>query len=100
MNCKSTIIILVLFYFCFQSLAQVDEYCWWPSKYGAGDQRGAANLLTPEKVLEANKLIQQGIEHMELEELARDKVYEFAFIFIPVPFKGASGSPGNPIAIK
>lgn len=40
------------------------------------------------------------IEHMDLEELASEKVYEFAFVFVPVPFKGASGSPGNPIAIK
>ncbi len=40
------------------------------------------------------------IEHMNLEVLAAEKVYEFAFVFIPVPFKGATGSPGNPIAIK
>ncbi|MBX9792641.1 MAG: cyclase family protein [Pirellulales bacterium] len=33
---------------------------WWPSKYGADDQRGAANLLTAEKVVEAARLIKQG----------------------------------------
>ncbi|MCA9026955.1 MAG: cyclase family protein [Planctomycetaceae bacterium] len=33
---------------------------WWPSKWGADDQRGAANLMSPEKVLQANKLITEG----------------------------------------
>jgi kynurenine formamidase len=39
-------------------------------------------------------------ENLNLAELAADKVYEFAFIFAPVKFKGATGSPGNPIAIR
>ena len=38
------------------------------------------------------------IENLDLEELAKDKVYEFAFIFAPLRLKGATGSPGNPIA--
>ena len=40
------------------------------------------------------------LENLDLSELARDQVYEFAFMFAPVKFKGATGSPGNPIAIK
>ena len=40
------------------------------------------------------------IENLDLSELAADEVYEFAFMFAPVKFKGATGSPGNPIAIK
>ena len=40
------------------------------------------------------------LENMNLEELAADKVYEFAFVFAPLPFKGATGSPGNPIAVR
>jgi len=39
-------------------------------------------------------------ENLNLSELATDEVYEFAFMFAPVKFKGASGSPGNPIAIR
>lgn len=31
-----------------------------PSKWGANDERGAANLLTPAKLLEATKLIKEG----------------------------------------
>jgi hypothetical protein len=40
------------------------------------------------------------IENLDLEELARDKVYEFAFILAPLKLKGATGSPGNPIAVR
>ncbi len=40
------------------------------------------------------------LENLDLEELAADKVYEFAFIFAPLKLKGATGSPGNPIAVR
>src|SRR5262249_39122187 len=33
---------------------------WWPSPWGAQDQRGAANRMTPQKVLEATRLIRTG----------------------------------------
>lgn len=39
------------------------------------------------------------IEQMFLEELARDQVYEFAFIAASLKLRGASGSPMRPIAI-
>lgn len=48
-------------------------------------------------------LTQNGIYLLEsiiTEELARDRAYEFAFVFAPLRLKGASGSPGNPIAIR
>jgi kynurenine formamidase len=48
-------------------------------------------------------LVRHGIYHLEnldLEQLAADKVYEFAFIFAPLRLKGATGSPGNPIAVR
>ena len=40
------------------------------------------------------------LENLMTSDLATDSVYEFAFFFSPVPFKGATGSPGNPIAIR
>lgn len=40
------------------------------------------------------------LENMDFETLAADKVYEFLFIFTPIRFVGASGSPGRPIAIR
>jgi kynurenine formamidase len=40
------------------ALGQTDR--WFPSRWGADDQRGAANRLTPAKVLEAKNLITKG----------------------------------------
>ena len=39
-------------------------------------------------------------ENLATEALARDNVYEFAYIFTPLRLKGATGSPGSPIAIR
>jgi hypothetical protein len=38
-------------------------------------------------------------ENLNLEELATDRVYEFAWSFNPLPLKGGTGSPGNSVAI-
>ena len=40
------------------------------------------------------------LENLDLEALAADQVYEFAFVFSPLRLKGATGSPGNPIAVR
>jgi kynurenine formamidase len=40
------------------------------------------------------------LENLDLEELAADEVYEFAFMFSPLRLRGATGSPGNPIAVR
>jgi kynurenine formamidase len=39
-------------------------------------------------------------ENLLTQELARDRVYEFAFFFAPLRLKGATGSPANPLAIR
>jgi kynurenine formamidase len=39
-------------------------------------------------------------ENLATEDLARDRAYEFAFFYAPLKLKGATGSPGNPIAIR
>ena len=36
---------------------------WWPSRYGADDQAGALNEITPAKVLEAVRLVRHGEVH-------------------------------------
>jgi kynurenine formamidase len=47
-------------------------------------------------------LPQKGIyimENLNLEELARTRVYTFAFVGIPLKFNGATGSPLRPLAL-
>ncbi|MGH8080487.1 MAG: hypothetical protein ACREP7_07930, partial [Lysobacter sp.] len=39
---------------------QAPKADWYPSKYGAADEIGAANLLTPEVVLRAAQLVKTG----------------------------------------
>jgi kynurenine formamidase len=38
-------------------------------------------------------------ENLDLEALAADRVYEFAWSFNPLPLKGGTGAPGNSVAI-
>lgn len=40
------------------------------------------------------------LENLNFSSLISGEVYTFLFIFTPTPFKGATGSPGRPIAIK
>jgi kynurenine formamidase len=47
-------------------------------------------------------LVESGIhiiEVMALEELARDKVFEFLFVLAPLKLVGATGSPVRPLAV-
>jgi kynurenine formamidase len=40
------------------------------------------------------------MENMTYEELIADRAYEFLFVFAPLRLKGATGSPGRPLAIR
>ena len=39
------------------------------------------------------------IENVNLEELARDRRWVFAFVGVPLKFQGATGSPLRPLAL-
>ncbi len=39
------------------------------------------------------------IENLDLSQLVADKAYEFLFVWAPLKIKGATGSPGNPVAL-
>jgi kynurenine formamidase len=58
----------------------------------------------PARSIEGHQwLLARGIynlENLDLTELAADRVYEFAFVFSPLKLVGATGSPGNPIAVR
>jgi kynurenine formamidase len=40
------------------------------------------------------------LENMVFDEVIADRAYEFLFVFTPIRFKGGTGSPGRPIAIR
>jgi kynurenine formamidase len=42
----------------------------------------------------------ENLNHDSMAEMAKDGAYDFLWIYIPVPFTGATGSPGEPIAIR
>lgn len=51
-----------------------------------------------QKLLKDNGIFLQ--ENLDLKGLVDDGVYKFAYIFVRVPFKGGTGSPGSPIAVN
>jgi kynurenine formamidase len=38
-------------------------------------------------------------ENLVFDELIADRKYQFVYVFVPVPLKGATGSPGCPVAL-
>jgi kynurenine formamidase len=40
------------------------------------------------------------LENLDLSELAQDRACDCAFVFAPLRLTGATGSPGNPLAIR
>jgi kynurenine formamidase len=55
---RSLVVLVVLIAAAAVARGQSDR--WYPSRWGAADQRGAANRITPAKVLEAKNAIQKG----------------------------------------
>ena len=55
---RSLVVLLVVVAAATIARGQTDR--WYPSRWGAADQRGAANRITPAKVLEAKNAIQKG----------------------------------------
>jgi len=49
-----------------------------------------------------NLIARRGIsnfENLDLDDLSADKAYEFLFAWAPLKLVGATGSPGNPVAV-
>lgn len=42
----------------------------------------------------------ENLDDTVMKQMAKDGAYEFLFIFVPVPFAGATGSPGDAIAVQ
>jgi kynurenine formamidase len=61
-------------------------------------QPDAALAFRTPGLLTKNGIFQH--ENLDLAELVGDRAWEVLYIFAPVPIKGATGSPGSPIAIR
>jgi kynurenine formamidase len=56
---------------------------------------------SPDMPVHTHLLVQSGIyiiEVLNLEDLARDKIYEFVFVAAPMNIRGATGAPVRPLA--
>ena len=61
-----------------------------------------ANLDGPDAKVHGELTLKNGIFNLELMDFASfrtEKVYKFLFVFTPLRLKGATGSPGRPLAI-
>lgn len=72
----------------------------WGTEAVAADSLGGEN----EQPIECHikLLVKHGIwnvENLDLTQLVEDGVSEFLFVWAPLKMKGATGSPGNPVAI-
>lgn len=71
-----------------------------------GDSWGVECVPNPDRNLafpvHAELITKNGIyihENLQFDSLLADRKYQFVYVFAPVPIKGATGSPGGPIAI-
>jgi kynurenine formamidase len=77
----------------------------WLSEHGvfaAGSDTVAFERVPSAMPVHVHLLVEKGIhiiEALNLEELARDRVYEFVFLAAPLKIRGATGSPIRPIAL-
>jgi kynurenine formamidase len=78
----------------------VDEN-WWPSEFGADDQSGAVNYITPEKRLEAVKLVKQGktltlgMPYQRGMPLASERTYSLLILGGGRPMQGPARWQGD-----
>lgn len=78
----------------------------WLSRRGVfaagSDTVSFEKVPAPNMPVHVHLLVESGIhiiEALNLEELARERVYEFLFIATPLKIRGATGSPIRPLAL-
>ena len=77
---------------------------WLSSRgvFAAGSDTLAFERVPSGMQVHVHLLVENGIhiiEVLNMEELARDRVYEFAFLAAPMKIKGGTGSPVRPLAL-
>jgi len=77
-----------------------------PSKWGAGDERGAGNHMKPLEGAECGHqiaLVVNGVhflENLKLDELAAKNASKFAFMMQPLKVHGVTGSTVVPATLR
>jgi kynurenine formamidase len=84
----------------------IKESAAWLIDHGAvllgADNMGVEKFPMAKESVHTYAFAERGVCLLELvwlEELAKDQVYEFAFIAAPIKLRGATGSPTRPIAL-
>jgi len=82
------------------------ESAAWLVDHGAvligADNMGVEKFPMAKESVHTYAFAERGVCLLELvwlEDLAKDKVYEFAFITAPIKLRGATGSPTRPLAL-
>jgi kynurenine formamidase len=84
----------------------LDGARWLSSRgvFAAGSDTVALELLpNPAMPVHVHLLVESGIhiiEVLNLEDLARDRVYTFVFVAAPLKIRGGTGAPVRPLAIS
>jgi kynurenine formamidase len=79
--------------------------CWLSERgiFAAGsDTVSFERVPAPSMPVHVHLLVESGIhiiESLDLEEIARERVYTFLFIAAPLKFRGGTGSPMRPFAV-
>ncbi|MGH9672801.1 MAG: cyclase family protein [Bryobacteraceae bacterium] len=85
---------------------EADAARWLSAKkiFAAGsDTIAFEKVPAPDMPVHVHLLVESGIhiiEALNLEELARDRVFEFLFIAAPLKIRGGTGSPIRPLAVR
>jgi kynurenine formamidase len=84
----------------------IDGARWFSSRgvFAVGSDTVALELSpNPSMPVHVHLLLESGIhiiEMLNLEEIARERVYTFVFVAAPLKFRGGTGSPIRPLAIS
>jgi len=84
---------------------EIDAARWLSARgiFAAGsDTIAFEKVPAPSMPVHVHLLVEKGIhiiEALDLEQLSRDRVYEFAFIAAPLKIRGGTGAPLRPIGL-
>jgi len=84
---------------------QIDAARWLSARgiFAAGSDTVAFEKVpAAEMPVHVHLLVESGIhiiEALDLEELARERIYEFVFVAAPLKIRGGTGSPIRPLAL-